>query len=125
LFQGETTVPRISISTGFFLIVLGLVGYFPDQASLTALIPAIIGVLLIILGGLATQENMRKHAMHAAVIVGLFGFLAGAGRAVAVALSGEIANPKAFAMVIAMAVFCGVFVGMCVKSFIDARRRRT
>jgi hypothetical protein len=72
----------------------------------------------------ALQDNLHKHAMHGAVVVGLIGFLAGLGRAVPVALSDEIANKKAFAMVVAMTVICGVFVGLCVKSFIDARRRR-
>ncbi len=121
---GRNTVARITIGIGVVLIALGLIGFFPDQSAPTALIPAIFGVVLLILGGLATREHLRKHAMHAAVTVGLVGFLAGAGRAVPVALSGEIANPKAFTMVIAMAVVCGIFVGLCVKSFIDARRRR-
>jgi hypothetical protein len=118
------TVPHITIGVGGVLIALGLIGYFPDQLSWTALIPAIFGVILAILGGLAIQPGMRKHAMHVAVMVGLIGFIAALGRAVPVALKGEIANEKAFAMVVAMAVVCGIFVGLCIKSFIDARKRR-
>ena len=79
---------RITIGVGVVLIALGLIGYFPDQASWTALIPAIFGVILAILGGVAMQPNLRKHAMHVAVMVGLIGFLAGVGRGVPVALSG-------------------------------------
>ena len=115
---------RITIAVGGVLIVLGLVGYFPDQGSWTALIPAIVGVLLAILGALALQPQWRKHAMHGAVLIGLLGFLAAAGRAISVLAGGEIHNPKSFSMLVAMAVVCGVFVGLCVKSFIDARRSR-
>jgi drug/metabolite transporter (DMT)-like permease len=117
-------VARITIGIGVVLIVFGLVGYFPDLESWTALIPAFVGVLLAVLGVVALDDRRRKHAMHAAVIVGLLGFLAAAARAIPVALSGEIKNPKAFTMVVAMAVTCGVFVALCVKSFIDARRQR-
>jgi hypothetical protein len=117
-------VPHITIGVGGLLIALGLIGYFPDQVSWTALIPAIFGVILAILGAMALRPGLRKHAMHVAVMVGLIGLIAGLGRAIPVALSGEISNTKAFAMVLAMAVICGVFVALCVKSFIDARRRR-
>jgi uncharacterized membrane protein len=117
-------LPHITIGVGGVLIALGLIGYFPGQISWTALIPAIFGVILAILGGVALQPSMRKHAMHVAVMVGLIGLIAGLVRAVLVALKGEIANEKAFAMVVTMAVVCAVFVGLCIKSFIDARRRR-
>jgi len=70
------------------------------------------------------RDNMRKHAMHTAVLVGLLGLVAAAARALPVGLSGDIKNPLAFGMQVAMAVTCAVFVGLCVKSFIDARRRR-
>jgi uncharacterized membrane protein len=117
-------VARITIGVGVLLIALGLIGYFPDAVSWTALIPAIVGGILAVLGVLALQDNLRKHAMHVAVVVGLLGFVAGVGRAVPVALSGTINNTKAFAMVVAMAVTCGIYVALCVKSFVDARRRR-
>jgi uncharacterized membrane protein len=120
-------VAPISIGIGILLIVLGPIGWFAadeDKQSWTAFIPAIFGAVLVILGFLALQEKMRKHAMHAAVMVGLLGFIAAAARVVPAGLSGELKNPLAFAMQLAMALLCGVFVGLCVKSFIDARRRR-
>lgn len=115
---------RITIVFGVLLIGLGLYGYFPDQESVTALIPSFVGGVLVICGVIALQDSARKHAMHAAVGVGLLGFLAAAGRAIPVALSGEIKNPKAFGVITAMAVLCGIFVALCVKSFIDARKAR-
>jgi hypothetical protein len=116
-------VARITIGIGVLLIALGLIGYLPEQKSATALIPAGFGLVLVALGAVALQENLRKHAMHAAVLVGLVGLIGAAAMAITAALSG-IQRPFAFAMSVAMALTCGVFVGLCVKSFIDARRRR-
>jgi len=104
--------------------VLGAIGYLPHQAP-TALIPAGFGAVLLLLGGLAFQEKMRKHAMHAAVMVGLIGFLGAGFMAIRAALTGGIEQrPLAFATQVVMALVCAVFVALCVKSFIDARKRR-
>jgi uncharacterized membrane protein len=120
-------VAPITITFGIVLVALGPIGWFgaeADKQSPTAFIPSVVGVLLVVLGVLALREKMRKHAMHGAVLVGLIGFIAAVARVVPVLTSGEIKNPWALTMVTTMAVICGVFVGLCVKSFIDARRRR-
>ena len=106
------------------MIALGLIGYLPHQESWTALIPALFGAVLLVLGAVGLRENARKHAMHAAAGVGVVGFIGAAARLIPAALSGEIKLPLAFAMQVAMAVVCGAFVGLCIKSFVDARRRR-
>ena len=69
------------------LILLGVGGYaaasagvMGAKASPTALIPAVVGILIGICGVVALRESLRKHAMHGAVLVGLLGCLAGAGR---------------------------------------------
>jgi uncharacterized membrane protein len=116
-------VARMTMVTGLILIGIALGGYVPTGA-LTALIPAAFGILLLALGALARRSDLRMHAMHGAVLIGLFGFLAAGYRVVNTALSGTIALPLAFAMQICMAATCGVFVALCVKSFIDARRAR-
>ena len=120
---------KITIITGLFLIAIGLAGYFmTGTASWTALIPAMFGLPLTILGWIALKEHLRKHAMHAAVMVGLLGFLGAAysfSRPLRVLLSGqEIERPIAAVMQGIMALTCAVFVGLCVKSFVDARRAR-
>ena len=117
-------VGPITIICGVVLIALGGVGYGPTQAS-TALIPAYFGLGLAVCGALALKDNLRKHAMHAAAMIGLVGCLGGLVMAILALTKGTIEErPLAFAMQIAMAVVCGVFVGLCVKSFIDVRRRR-
>jgi hypothetical protein len=117
-------VPPITIVTGLILIAVGLAGYLPHQTSLTALIPAAFGVLLVVLGVLARQEKMRMHAMHGAAVVGLIGLIGGILRIVQTLASGEIRLPLAFSMTILMTLVCLVFLGLCVRSFIMARRRR-
>jgi hypothetical protein len=68
------------------------------------------------------------HVMHGAVLVSLIGFLVAVGRlatTVPKAISaGGFEHPTAMISVSLMALLCGVHVGLCVKSFIDARRRR-
>ena len=116
------------------LILLGVGGYaaasagvMGAKASPTALIPAVVGILIGICGVVALRESLRKHAMHGAVLVGLLGCLAGAGRGLPglpSLLSGTSEKPLAVILTNVMAVICGVFVALCVKSFIDARKRR-
>jgi hypothetical protein len=105
-------VGPITIVFGAVLVLLGLGGYFgSDTQSMTALIPAFFGVPLALLGLLALKDSLRKHAMHLAAMVGLLGFLGAAG---------SLIN-KLQAL---MAIVCAVFVGLCVRSFIQARRSR-
>jgi fluoride ion exporter CrcB/FEX len=117
-----------TIGFGIVLIVLGLGGYFgTDRVSLTALIPAAFGLMLVIFGALARDEKRRKLAMHIAVTVGLLGFLgtvSGLVKLPTLLSGGEVARPAAVISQSIMAVLMAVYVGMCVKSFIDARRRR-
>lgn len=118
-------MPSTSIFCGALLILIGLIGYgyglTTANASLTALIPAAFGLLLVIFGLIAqSKENLRKHLMHAAVLVALLGFLASAGRLVS-KLS-QITLSMAYVSQILMAVICLAFVILSVKSFINARK---
>ena len=117
-----------TIGFGIVLIVLGVGGYFgSDRVSPTALIPAAFGLLLLIFGTLARDEKRRKMAMHIAVTVGLLGFLgtvSGLFQLPTLLSGGVVARPGAVVSKSIMAVLMAVYVGMCVKSFIDARRRR-
>jgi fluoride ion exporter CrcB/FEX len=117
-----------TIGFGVVLVVLGVGGYFvTDRVSPTALIPAAFGLLLIIFGALAREEKRRKLAMHIAVTVGLLGFLGTVSGLVdlpTLISGGMVARPGAVISKSIMAVLMAVYVGMCVKSFIDARRRR-
>jgi hypothetical protein len=109
---------------GLILIVLGVVSYvITDRTSVTALIPAIFGAVLVICALIARNESARKHAMHAAVAVGLIGALASLGRAVPAVMAGDAGRPAVIAQLV-MAVVLLVYVALGVQSFIAARRAR-
>lgn len=118
-------MPSTAIVSGILLILIGVIGYIfglvDGNASLTALIPAAFGLLLAVFGFLAkSNENLRKHLMHAAVVVGLLGFIIPTARLVSQA--SKITVSLAVLSQAAMALICLVFVILCIKSFIDARR---
>ena len=117
-----------TIWIGVLLALVGIIGYVASgMVSPTALIPAGFGLVLIILGFLARDESKRKHAMHGAAVVGLVGFLGSVNGFVGVArmMAGqEVARPMATVAQAAMALITLVFVWLCVRSFIQARRAR-
>jgi hypothetical protein len=118
-------MPNIAILFGRLLIILGIIGYgygmYAGNASPTALIPAGFGLILMILGHVSkAKENLRKHLMHVAVLVGLIGFLVPAWRIVS--KLNDFSLSFASVMLISMALICLAFVVLCVKSFINARQ---
>ena len=120
-------MPNTAILFGRLLIILGVIGYsygmYSGNASLTALIPSIFGLILMVLGHLSNaKENLRKHLMHVAVLVGLLGFILPLGRILP--KLGEFSLTFASAMLISMSVLCLVFVVLCVKSFIAVRQAK-
>lgn len=119
-------MPSTSIACGTLLVLIGILGYvngvMTDRASVTALIPAFFGIVLVLLGIFARmREGWRKHLMHAAVVVALLGFIATAGRLVS--KLGEISYSAAVVSQVSMALVCLLFVILGIKSFADARRR--
>lgn len=121
-------MPKITIFYSVLLILLGLGGYLlTDRESLTALIPAAFGVLLLAAGLVALKEAARKHAMHAASLLALIGFLGTMGglRGIAILLfGGERERPLADGSKAVMAVLSLIFFGLCLQSFIKARLAR-
>jgi hypothetical protein len=119
---------KMTIGFGVVLILLGAWGFIATgSVHPTALIPAYFGLALTWSGIMANSEDAKRRMlwMHVAVTVGLLGFL-GAGAMVIVenvkAHGGPLAHPVAVEAQGAMAVVCLVFVGLCVRSFIAARR---
>ena len=111
---------------GGLLILLGVVGYFGlGRESVTALIPAFFGVPVMVLGLLAAKESLHRHVMHGAAalgVVGLLGTVSGLVKGVRALGGAELARPEAVAVQSAMAVLSAVFVALCVRSFLQARR---
>ena len=114
-----------AIICGILLILIGIIGYISgymeSNPSITALIPAFFGIVLFALGAAArAKENLRKHLMHAAVVVGLLGFILPTGRLVS--RLGELTLTMAVISQISMALICLLFVVLAIRSFIEARR---
>ena len=122
---------KVSIIFGVLLILLGAWGFITTGAQHpTALIPTYFGLALAWCGYLAMRNGGSQRAlwMHVAVTLGLLGFL-GAGvmaiKETVAAHGGPLAHPAAVESQTAMAVICLIFVVLCVRSFIAARRARS
>jgi len=118
----------IALVFGVLLTGLGVVTFFLTGAShVTALIPAFLGIALLVLGLLSFKDRLRMHAMHVAALLGLLGFVGGAymgfPKLVRMLGGAEVERPTAAVESSIMAVLCLAFVAMCVRSFIQARRR--
>jgi hypothetical protein len=121
-------MPTVAIALGVALVLLGAGGYVvTGMTSWTALIPALFGLPIAVLGAVATNPSARKHAMHAAAGLGLLGLLGsamGLPKLVTLLSGGTVARPGAAVTQSLMAGLCLAFLVLCVKSFFDARRCR-
>lgn len=117
-------MPTTTRYFGLLLIVLGIASYMlTGRTSLTALIPAVFGAVLLVCSLVARNEAARRHAMHAAVAVGLIGALAALGRGIPAALAGDATRPAVLSQLV-MGVLLVIYVALGVQSFIAARRSR-
>ena len=99
------------------------------QASgrgVTSLIPAFFGIVLVLFGILARTEDSKKRMlwMHIAVTVGLIGFVMTAARAIIAYTHPPILRPLAVREEVLMAAILLIYVYLCVRSFIAARKAR-
>lgn len=118
------SMPLVTRIVGFLLVLLGVVGYVATgAASMTALIPALVGALFLILALIARNPGPRKHVMHAAVAIALLAVAGGVPRIISAVNAGDLMRPAVLAQ-IAMAVILTIYVLLGVKSFIEARRAR-
>ncbi|MCA9316542.1 MAG: hypothetical protein KDB73_13725 [Planctomycetes bacterium] len=111
------------------LIALG-VGLWlgTGRESMTALIPAFLGLGFGIAAAVASTPKRRMHAMHGAALLALAGIAGGAMGVPSLIkhLGGEaIERPAAAWGRSVLAVLCLVYLVLAVRSFIQARRART
>jgi len=121
---------KVTILFGVLLFLLGVVVWVvTGRHAPTALIPAYVGIVLGILGLLARTENPKRRmlVMHIAVTLALLGFL-GTAKSIWDFIQMErgrvFARPVAVEDKAVMSVMLLIYVLLCVRSFIKARRDR-
>lgn len=120
---------KLTVVFGILLILLSagafaFVSHYPHT-----LIPGAFGIILVVLGSLAHTPDAKRRMlfMHIAVTVGLVGFLGtipGIIGIVRMWAGHAVARPDAAKVQALMGSLCLIFVLLCVRSFINARRAR-
>jgi len=121
-------MPKITLIFSILYVALGLAAFFLTGAlHKTALIPAYFGVVLLLLGLLGQKENLRKHVMHAALLVVLLALFGTARSLLKLpsAFDGTAERPFAIYAQAATAVLSIAFLALGIRSFIQARRSRS
>jgi hypothetical protein len=120
---------KVTLVFAVLMAALGLAGYLGTGSQHpTALIPTWFGLALGIFGwfAISPSESRRKLFMHVNVTIGLVGFLGGLVEAVRGYASARAAGLEpdhiALASKSTMAVLMLIYVLLCVRSFIAARR---
>ena len=124
-------MPKVTIVFGLLLCALSALVLLLKQEFKfgTWLIPSVVGLPLIVLGLVAAQNAAaKKHVMHTSVTLALLGGLLalvqGIWQLIGMFFQGKAILPLAAVMIWAMTVLCFVFVGLCVQSFIAAKKAR-
>ena len=119
---------KVTILFGVLLFLLGVVVWAATgRHAPTALIPAYLGIVLAILGLLARTRNQKRRMlmMHIAVTLGALGFLFTAKSIwdfIQLERGHMFARPVAVEDKAVMSVMLLIYVLLCVRSFIKARR---
>lgn len=117
----------LTFAAGGILTATGVIAYVAsDASSLTALIPAALGVLILIAAFISRAPKARRHALHAALAISLLGI---AGTAMNVMKLGELfagtaERPNAVIASTITFVVLLVFLTAGIASFVRARRYR-
>ncbi|MCH8560440.1 MULTISPECIES: hypothetical protein [unclassified Nesterenkonia] len=116
-------MPRLTLIVGGLLVVIGIIGYVAtDFASMTALIPSVVGLLLLISGGIAMKN--RKLGVHIALAVALLGAFGMIMPLMSLPelFAGESENPGAVISSLVTVIVLVIYIVLGVRSFIAARR---
>lgn len=119
---------RLTTIVGALLVLTGVAAFvITSTSSVTALIPAFVGGLLLICAALSARSKLHRHAIHAALVVALLGALGSLMNVVKIGelFAGTAARPAAIITSVILFVLCAVYVAVGVRSFVAARKART
>lgn len=117
------SVPRISELVGSIMVLWGVITYIlTDMSSFTSLIPSLVG-LPIVLSGLLVRKIPEKRSlfMHISSTFGLISIMGGL-----MAFKGVMDNDWSMSTIsqLFLLIIGSLYLGICVKSFIHARKER-
>lgn len=113
--------------TGIVLIGLGVAAYVLTAfASVTALIPAVIGVLLLVAGLIGRNPRAYRIASYAALVVGLLGVLGSAANAARIGevFAGTAGRPSAIITSAIMLILLVAYLIAGISLLMRERSRR-
>jgi uncharacterized membrane protein len=111
---------KVTQLVGAILVAVGVVAYVATGfASVTALLPSLLGLVIGVLGILAARIDAGRHAIHAALVVALLGLL-GSLRPLGGLADAEAAAVTSLVTVLVLVVY----LALGVRSFVSARRAR-
>jgi hypothetical protein len=118
--DNSTSMPDLTLGYGLFLVIWGIViSFLSDSNSLTSYFPSLLGAPLAVSGFLAkSNPEKRKLWMHIAVS---FGLLCAIGGTRFFMVMGDGLDYASGSML--MLLLTGsAYTGLCVRSFIEARK---
>lgn len=118
----------LTLGIGGVLIAAGLIAYLATgAASVTALIPAFVGLLMLV-AGLVARSNpaARRHSLHAAMALALLGVIGSLMNVFQLGslLAGTAERPGAIITSTIMFVLLVAYLIVGVRSFVQARAKR-
>ena len=118
----STFMPALTLAYGLFLVAWGVaVSVLSDSNSITSYFPAFLGIQIAASGWMAkSKPEKRKLCMH---IEGAFGLLCALGGTRFFMVMGDGIDYASGSML--MLLLTGsAYTGLCVRSFIEARKAR-
>ena len=115
----------LTLAIGGILTALGIIAYVvTGAASVTALIPTFVGLLLLVCAALARRPALRRHSIHAALVIAVLGAVGSLMNVVKIGdvFAGTAQRPSAIVVSTIMFVLLVFYIVMGVRSFIAARR---
>lgn len=112
-------------SLGVVLVAVGLIAYLvTDRESVTALLPALLGLPILILGLVAGNTERRRGALVAALVLAALGVLGTAMNVVelpALLAGDDVERPAAVVTSAITAVLCLVYVIVGIRGLSASR----
>jgi hypothetical protein len=124
-------MPTITVAAGAALIAVGVgVGLISEPAAADAsfmakyskYIPAVFGAVLALCGLAAFKHDIRKHAIHVAMVFALLGVIAGGARIPQTIMKDD--GSLALISQLGLLLISAGYLAIGIKSFIQARRAR-